>query len=91
MKGQAVYKLITIDVTDSPPKPLGERRYAQLPRAGEWVEMADEGGAGVVFEVVKVVHSDEGYGCDLYVRRVGPTLERIDALCSRGGATASSG
>ena len=81
-RSKPLHELITIDITTGKPIGLGEKRYAQLPRVGEWVEMDDEDGKGTVFEVVMVAHSTDGHGCDLYVRRLGLTVDQIRTLCA---------
>lgn len=79
---QESYKLLTIDVTESRPKGLGQIAYKTHPRVGEWVELeVDE--KGVMFEVVMVAHSSRGGGSDLYVRRRGATPDAIHSLCGK--------
>lgn len=84
-----MHELITIDVSGAEPVGLGAKHYAQLPRIGKWVEMNVQG-IGTMFEVVMVAHSDEGHGCDLYVKRLGLTPDLIQSLCSRIGAAPRS-
>lgn len=80
-----MHEIITFDVSGPAPESLGQKRFAQLPRVGEWIEMNVEG-IGTMFEVVKVVHSAEGHPCDLYVKQLGPTPKFVRSLCGRVGA-----
>ncbi len=61
------YSLITIDISTNTPKSLGRKEYASLPRAGEWVEII-ENGLGSVYKVAMVVHSSVGAGADIYIK-----------------------
>ncbi|KWI32843.1 hypothetical protein WM04_12235 [Burkholderia ubonensis] len=82
---RAVHELITIDVTATAPKGLGQLAYAAHPRVGEWVEIEVDDKA-FMFEVVMVAHSSSGGLSDLYVRKVAPTSKDVHSLC--GAVTA---
>ncbi|EPB6938803.1 MULTISPECIES: hypothetical protein [unclassified Proteus (in: enterobacteria)] len=77
-----MYELITIDVSSDTPKGLGVKLYKTHPRIGEWVEM-DINEEGTMFEVVMVAHSDSGAGSDIYVRKLGTTLQAVKTLCHK--------
>lgn len=62
-------ELITINISENPPKGLGRLKYKQLPRLHDWVEI-DINEIGYMFEVVKLAHSSIGAGCDIYVKRL---------------------
>mgnify|MGYP000883670301 CR=1 FL=1 len=77
-----MYELITIDVSSEQPKGLGCKRYKTHPRVGEWVEW-NENEKGTMFEVVVVAHSADGAGSDIYVKKLGETLEVVQGICNQ--------
>jgi hypothetical protein len=73
-----MHELITIEIQGNELKGHGCKKYKTHPRIGEWVEMTDDQGKAALYEVFKVVHSDEGHGSDLYVKKVGTTQSVIN-------------
>lgn len=68
-------KAIVIEKTANGFNGLGEKQFQTLPRAGEFIEGNDASGVGQTYEVIAVVHDDDGNGHDLYVRHVGTSTE----------------
>jgi hypothetical protein len=75
-----MFELITIDVSSENPEGLGCKNYKTHPRIGEWVEM-DVNGIGTMFKVVMVAHSDSGHGSDIYVKKIGDSVEVVQSIC----------
>jgi hypothetical protein len=79
-KRHDMHELMTIDVSFYPPKGLGEFTYEHFPHMDDWVEIEVDGVA-FMYEVVKVAHSAQGHGADIYVRLLKDTPSAVRELC----------
>jgi hypothetical protein len=58
---------IVIGLVNGTAVPFGTRQFRDLPRKGDWVEIANDEGHAYFWEVVQVAHSANGDGSDIYV------------------------
>ena len=74
-----MFELRIIDLSKLKFENLYKHSFKLQPNQGDWIEIDIEG-VGVVFEVVKIIHSSKGHGSDIYVRRLGSTPEALKSL-----------
>ena len=77
---QEKHELITIEITAGELDGMGLKPYYQMPRIGEWVEVADDDGKALIFEVVMIAHSTGGGTADVYVKRLGDLASVVGSL-----------
>ena len=77
-----MHTLIVIDISGEKQKSLYANDFKTHPRIGEWVEIDIEG-KGVIYEVVRIIHSSKGLGSDIYVKLVGLTPAVVKSLVQK--------
>ena len=74
-------ELTTIAISkDDAPKGLGGLPYENLPRIGEWVEIEEQDGKAIMYEVIMLAHSTTGGSADVYVKRLADLVSAIQGL-----------
>jgi hypothetical protein len=68
-------KLVIINLSAETPQSLGTLHFQQMPHPGDWIETEDVNHQSVFYEVIKIVHSAQGNGADLYVANPRPGTE----------------
>jgi hypothetical protein len=72
-----MHEPIVIDVSKSVPNRLGQQKFKDFPRVGEWIEHDDK-----TYEVVAVAHSSAGDGSDIFVKYLGIKSQLTMGLCN---------
>jgi hypothetical protein len=69
-------RVMVFDVSDpaDSPKGRGRLKFKAMPRCGEWIDV-EEDNQSHMFEVLMIVHSSVFGGSDVYVRRVGESVD----------------
>lgn len=74
-----MFELRVIDLSKNKFENLFKHSFKFLPSQGDWIEIDIEG-EGVVFEVVKIIHSSKGLDSDIYVKYAGLTHAALKSL-----------
>jgi len=74
-------KVIVIDLTTKGAIGLGTHELFHLPAIGDWIELNDEQGQGICYDVVQVAIGR--YGADVYVTNPRPTVSARMTLAAQ--------
>ncbi len=85
-----MHNILVIDISGKDQKGLGTKHFKYMPQSGDWIAMVDENGVEIFYDVVQLVHSAEGNGCDMYVTNPRPgTASRAELHRSISGKRSS--
>lgn len=77
-----MFEIRVIDVSKSDLVNLFKHSFKSLPNQGDWIEI-DKDEKGLIYEVVKIIHSSKGLDSDIYVKLVGSTPIAVKSLVQK--------
>ena len=73
--------VVVINLTTKGATGLGTRELSHLPRTGDWIELNNDQGQGICYDVVQVVIGC--YGADVFVTNPRPTASAQMTLAAQ--------